>query len=185
MRTTIAILAALLVATGATAQVRGYYGPFTEDDGQFLSSVWSEIRSAERYEDIDWRSVGSNRAPGDRDLQRLMSANWDELKRAQRFEDINWNEYAGEPRTNRYERGRSSQGYGGYDSPFSRDEEAAMSRVWGRIRTAADFDDIDWRSVGLAGAPGSREARRTMARHWGALREAERFEDIDWAATVD
>jgi hypothetical protein len=60
-----------------------------------------------------------------------------------------------------------------------------MSRVWGRIRTAADFDDIDWRSVGLSGAPGSREARRIMARNWGALREAERFEDIDWAATVD
>lgn len=185
MKPTIAILVTLLVATSAGAQGRAYYGPFTDDEGEYLSSVWSEIRAAENYEDIDWSDVGSNREPGGRELQRVMSDNWGELRRARHFEDINWNEYADEPGTSRYQGGRSSSGQDAYGSPFSRGEEAALSRVWGEIRTATEFDDINWRSVGLSGAPGSREARRITAQHWSALRDARQFEDIDWSATVD
>ena len=59
-----------------------------------------------------------------------------------------------------------------------------MSRAWGQIREAAEFDNIDWRSAGLLRAPGSSEARRVMATNWGTLREAARFEDIDWATTT-
>jgi hypothetical protein len=59
-----------------------------------------------------------------------------------------------------------------------------MSQVWGRIREAARFEDIDWRSVGLSGPPGNREARRLMSTYWGQLREAARFEDINWPATT-
>ena len=283
MRITLAILAALFVATGASAQVRAYYGPFTDAEAQLLSAVWPEIREAADYEDINWPVHGLNRAPGSRDVQRLMSENWDELRRAQRFEEINWDRYAGVSRTPRYEREQSTErferqfpgpftgygpftrdesqifaelwpqireaarfddinwrayglvrapgdsyahdvmaanwnevrreqrfqdidwdrivddrdlrtsrerqvagGFGGssYGSPFSREEEATLSRVWGQIRTAGEFDDINWRSVGLSGPPGSREARRLMAQHWGQLREAARFEDVDWAATT-
>ncbi len=281
MRTTIALLATLLVATGASAQA--YYGPFTDAEAQLLSAVWPEIREAARYEDINWPAHGLNRAPGNREVQRLMAANWDELRRAQRFEQVEWDRYNTQSaqRTSRYERSsdrfeqqfpgpftgngpftrdesqilaelwpqireaaryddinwrafglvrppgdadarrliagnwdevrreerfqdidwdrivddgdlrtsRERQYAGGfgartYGSPFSREEEATLSRVWGQIRVAADFRDIDWRSVGLSGPPGSREARRTMATYWGQLREAERFEDIDWAATT-
>ena len=74
---------------------------------------------------------------------------------------------------------------GGFDdSPFTREEAAAMSRAWGQIRSAARFEDINWRAAGLSGAPGDRDARRLMARHWGQLREAGRFEEIDWQATT-
>jgi hypothetical protein len=285
MTRTIAILAALLVATGAAAQIRAYYGPFTDAEAQVLSAVWPEIREAANYEDINWPALGLNRAPGSRDVQRMMAANWDELRRAQRFEQIDWDDYSSA--TSRYqdrdERERTSDrferqfpgpftgygpftrdesqvlaelwpqireaarfddidwrrfglarapgdayardimasnwndvrreqrfqdidwdrvvddrdlrtsrerqyagGFGGAYSanPFSREESAALSRVWGEIRQAADFDDVDWRALGFQGAPGSREARRIMARHWGTLREAERFEDIDWEATT-
>jgi hypothetical protein len=282
MKITLAILAALFVATGAWSQVRAYYGPFTDAEAQALSAVWPEIREAANYEDINWPRIGLNRPPGSRDVQRMMSENWDELRRAPRFEAIDWNRYVGASRTSRYERERSSDrfeqrfpgpftgygpftrdesqilaelwpqireaarfddinwgafglarppgdayardvmatnwdavrredrfqdidwdrvvddpnlrtsrerqvagGFGGssYGSPFSREEEATLSRVWGQIRVAAEFDDIDWRSVGLLGPPGSREARRLMAQNWGQIREAARFEDVDWAAT--
>jgi hypothetical protein len=282
MRRTIAILAALFVATGAAAQGPAYYGPFTDAEAQLLSAVWPEIREAASYEDINWPAHGLNRAPGSREVQRVMSANWSELRRAQRFEQINWdNYYAGGQRTSRYERSserfeqqfpgpftgygpftrdesqilaelwpqireaarfddinwrafglarppgdadarrvmaanwedvrrearfqdidwdrivddqdlrtsRERQYAGGfgsrsYGSPFSREEEATMSRVWGQIREAGDFNAIDWRALGLSGPPGSREAQRIMARNWGQLREAARFEDIDWAAST-
>lgn len=285
MRPTIAVLAALFVMSGASAQVRAFYGPFTDAEAQVLSAVWPEVREAARYEDINWPGLGLNRAPGSRDVQRIMSANWAELRRARRFEEINWDDYVTAPRTtSRYEdRGRSSDRFeqqfpgpfvgsgpftrdesqvmaelwpqireaarfddinwrgfglarapgdaaardimaahwtelrredrfqdidwddvvddrdlrtsrerqyaGGFGSsnaanPFSREEQATMSRVWGQIRSAENFADIDWRSVGFSGPPGSRDARRIMAQHWGALREAERFEDIDWAATT-
>lgn len=283
MRPAVAIFAALLVASGAVAQVGAYYGPFTDAEAQFLSAVWPEVREAEDYEDINWPAHGLNRAPGSRDVQRMMAANWDELRRAPRFEQINWDRYVASTGASRSERERSTgrfeqdfpgpfTGYGpftrdesqvlaelwpqireaarfddinwrahglarapgdaaarglmaehwdevrreerfrdiqwdrivddddfrstrerqyaggfrgGYSAnPFTREEQAALSRVWGEIREAGRYEDIDWRSVGLSGAPGNRDARRTMAQHWGELREAARFEDIDWAATT-
>lgn len=64
--------------------------------------------------------------------------------------------------------------------PFSEREAELMSAVWPQIREAADFDDIDWRSVGLSSPPGSAEARRVMEDNWATLRQERRFESIDW-----
>ena len=122
-------------------------------------------------------------AVGDADARRIMAANWDELRREERFESIDWDDVV-----DQRELPSSRQYAGGFGSasanPFTREEAATMSRIWPQIRAAAEFDHIDWRSLGLLGPPGDREARRIMATHWGQLREASRFEDIDWAATV-
>jgi len=59
-----------------------------------------------------------------------------------------------------------------------------MSLAWGRIRQAAQFDDIDWRAMGVSRRPGDRDARRLASRYWGELRKAEHFEDIDWQKTT-
>ena len=66
--------------------------------------------------------------------------------------------------------------------PFTREEARQLRSVWSTIREAANFYDINWRSVGLARAPGDREARRFMADDWDSLRRAEQFDDIDWRA---
>lgn len=189
MRRTTALLAALLVSAGAAAQ-RGDDGPFTDRDAQVMREVWPEIREAARYEDIDWRAHGVRRAPGDEYARSVLARNWSEVREARRFDDIDWDRVA-DARDRRASRDRSyGTGYGrnvggsAYDSPFSAEDEEAMSRVWGRIREAAEFDDIDWRSVGMYGPPGGRDARRLMARYWGELRTAARFEDIDWPATT-
>ena len=72
-----------------------------------------------------------------------------------------------------------------YSSPFSRHDEQLMSRVWPEIREARDFDNINWRSVGLSHAPGDSSAQRLMAENWSRLRTADRFDDIDWSAVRD
>jgi hypothetical protein len=197
MRLAIAILVALFATTAVHAQSRGFTGPFTGYEAEALSDVWPEIREAADFRDINWRAHGLDRAPGTPEAQRLLSANWDELRREQRFEDIDWDEYydtrysndrsARSSRAERYGRveggfPESERGYN--DSPFTREEAAAMSRAWGQIREAARFEDIDWRAMGYSGPPGDRDARRLMSRHWGQLREAGRFEDIDWQATT-
>ncbi len=66
--------------------------------------------------------------------------------------------------------------------PFTREEARQLRSVWSTIREAANFYDINWRSVGLYRAPGNREARRFMAEDWGSLRRAEQFDDINWRA---
>ncbi len=114
MKFTIAILAALLIATGAFAQDRGggaYYGPFTDAEAQLLSAVWPEIREAENYGDINWPAHGLARAPGSREVQRVMSANWPELRTASRFEQIDWDELVEgpAPQTRRYDSGRRTE----------------------------------------------------------------------------
>jgi hypothetical protein len=202
MKLAIAVLAAFVTGT-ALAQSRGFTGPFTGYEAEALSDVWSEIREAANFRDINWRAHGLDRAPGTPEAQRVLAANWDELRREQRFEDIDWNEYYDTrysddrySRSSRAERyGRVDGGFpqterdyderGGYDgSPFTREESAAMTRAWGQIREAARFEDINWRAMGFSGPPGDREARRLMSRHWGELREAGSFEDIDWQATT-
>jgi hypothetical protein len=162
------------------------YGPFTRDEAQVLAELWPQIREAAQFDDINWRAHGLARAPGDIDAQRLMAANWNELRREDRFQDIEWDRIVDDRdlRTSRERQYAGGFGSPSYGSPFSREEEATLSRVWGQIRTAAEFNDINWRSVGMQGPPGSREARRIMAANWGRLREAERFEDIDWPATT-
>jgi hypothetical protein len=65
-------------------------GPFTREEARRLSAVWSTIRGAENFHDINWRSVGLARAPGDRDARRFMAEDWGSLRRAERFDDIDW-----------------------------------------------------------------------------------------------
>jgi hypothetical protein len=190
----VAIVAALVVATGALAQNRGgtFYGPFTDVDVQFLSAVWPEIRKAAAYEHIHWPAYGLARTPASGEGQRLLAANWGELRGAARFEHIDWDnliEDRGPSQASRYQ--RSSESFERrFPGPFTRyglftrEDAAALSQVWREIREAAEFNHIDWRAVGLLRPPGSREARRVMTTNWSLLREAARFEDIDWAATT-
>jgi len=70
-------------------------------------------------------------------------------------------------------------------SPFSRQDEQLMSSVWPKIREARDFDDIDWKAVGLARPPGNASAQRLMADNWSRLRTSSRFDDIDWSTVRD
>ena len=189
MRLTIAIVAALL-ATGAFAQNGAYYGPFTDAEAQLLSAVWSEIRVAEDYEDIDWPAHGLARAPGSSEVRRVMAANWDELRRAQRFEQIDWDRVVrGDQRTSRSNQvDRFEEQFPGPFTdvgPFTRDEAALMSRLWPEIREAARFDHIDWNAYGLARAPGGADAREILAAHWDEVRREPRFEDIEWDRVVD
>ena len=41
-------------------------GPFTSAETAVMSDVWPQIREAGSYEDINWRALGLERAPGDR-----------------------------------------------------------------------------------------------------------------------
>ena len=70
-------------------------------------------------------------------------------------------------------------------SPFSRQDAQLMSSVWPKIREAADFDDIDWKAVGLARPPGNSNAQRLMADNWSRLRTEPRFDHIDWSIVRD
>jgi hypothetical protein len=65
-------------------------GPFTSAETAVMSQVWPQIREAARYEDINWRALGVERAPGDRTARAIMASNWGQLRGAARFEDINW-----------------------------------------------------------------------------------------------
>ena len=68
----------------------GDFGPFTREEARDMRSVWSTIREAASFYDINWRSVGLARAPGDRNARRVMAQDWGSLRRAERFDDINW-----------------------------------------------------------------------------------------------
>src|SRR6185436_2427462 len=174
MRLVIATLVALFAVTTAQAQNRGgSTGPFTGYEAEALSDVWSQIRGAAHFEDINWSAHGLSRAPGSPEAQRLLSANWDELRREQRFEDIDWDEYS------RYSQSRSSDGRIS-TGPFTGKEAEALSAVWPQVRVAARFEDINWAAHGLARAPGSPEAQRMLSANWNELRREERFADIDW-----
>jgi hypothetical protein len=74
---------------------------------------------------------------------------------------------------------------GSSSSPFSRQDEQLMSSVWPKIREARDYDDIDWKAVGLARPPGDSNAQRLMADNWSSLRKESRFDDIDWRDVRD
>ena len=187
MKLAIAILVAVMTGTVAQAQSReGSAGPFTGYEAQTMSEVWPKIREAAHFDDINWQSLGLERAPGSPDAQRVLAANWEELRREPHFQDIDWSDYASHSsRAQRYGRGEPSlsENESSYhDSPFTRDEYADMSRVWGEIRNAARYEDINWHAIGFSAPPGDHEARRLMSRDWGRLRKAERFDDINWQA---
>jgi hypothetical protein len=119
-------------------------GPFTRDEAAVLSQVWPQIREAARFEDINWRAHGLARAPGNQDARRLMAANWDEIRQESRFENVDWDRLVDDRdlRTSRQYAGGFGGGYSG--NPFTPEEAAAMSQVWGQIRTAARYSDINW-----------------------------------------
>jgi hypothetical protein len=159
-------------------------GPFTRDEAALMSRLWPQIREAAEFDDIDWNAYGLQRAPGGSDAREIMAANWNEIRREPRFENIDWDDVVDDRELTSGR--RYAGGFGGDSStgPFTEFEAGLMSQVWGRIRQADSYDDIDWRSVGLSGPPGDRSARRIMASHWGEVRQAERFEEIDWDATT-
>ena len=193
MKKTIAIVAALVFATGAVAQNRSgaLYGPFTDAEAQVLGAVWPDIRKAPAFERIQWPAYGLAQAPGNPETQRLMAAKWDELRSASRFEQIDWDDLI-EDRAVQTSRYRSTErfeqeftgpftGYG----PFTRDEAGILSSAWPQIRQAVHFDQIRWREYGLTSAPGTSDARRILADNWDEARRQARFEDIDWDENVD
>ena len=83
-------------------QGRGPIGPFDSEDAAVMSRIWSQIRVAARYEDINWRAHGVAHAPGDRTAQEIMSRYWGELREADRLEDINWEATTGWSPNRRY-----------------------------------------------------------------------------------
>jgi hypothetical protein len=212
MKATIALFANLLIAAGAYAGPQYSDGPFTPQEAAVMSAVWPRIREAARYEDIDWRSVGLSRPPGDREARSLTAENWSRLREAGSFEDIDWRTTTGyrgyggygedrardrgrryrdaEPRYRDSDDRRSDDRYGRYDGyagragPYTAAEADALAAVWPEIREAQSYEDIDWRSVGLRRPPGDSEARALTARYWRELREAADFYDIDWRATT-
>lgn len=175
---------AILLAGCASAQPESASGtgPYTAREAQLMSAVWSEIREAARFEDIEWETVGLGAPPGDAEAQRLTARHWDALRRAARFEDINWAQTADYRESSPSpfaERDRLSE-----TGPFTSLEAELMSTVWPDIRQAGAFEDINWEIVGLNAPPGDARAHRLMSRYWGELRRAARFEDINWAETT-
>ena len=65
-------------------------GPFTSAESAVMSQVWPQIREAGSFQDINWRALGVERAPGDRQARSIMANHWGELREAERFEDIDW-----------------------------------------------------------------------------------------------
>ena len=149
-----------------------------------MSSVWPRIREASDFADIDWRSVGLSDAPGDFEARRFLAEHWSQVRTAAAFDDINWRAsgYENSDRSSPRVHGEARNGYNDQTGPFTRQEARTLRRVWPTIREAANFDDINWRSVGVARAPGDRAARDFMAGQWDSFRRAARFDDIDWRA---
>lgn len=77
-------------ARGAARDYDSDSGPFTREEARDMRAVWHTIRDAENFSDINWRSLGFPRAPGDRQARRLMAQDWGSLRRAERFDDIDW-----------------------------------------------------------------------------------------------
>ena len=162
MRLAIAVLVTLIGAAGTLAPSRnGLTGPLSGYEAELMSDVWSEIRRAERFEDIDWHSHDLNRAPASPEAQQFFAMHWQELRREERFSDIEWDKYRDDRSGRKTRAERHAQletGAPANSSPFSREEFLAMSRAWGPMREAGRFEDIDWRAIGLRGAPGDRDS---------------------------
>ena len=184
MKLSLPTFAILLLSAVGVAQADSFSGPFSRQDARLMSSVWPTIREARDFADINWRSVGLSAAPGDLVARRFLAEHWSQLRTAAAFDDINWRAsgYEDRDRSSPPAHGEARNGYNEQTGPFTREEARRLSAVWSTIRGAENFQDINWRSVGLSRAPGDREARRFMAEDWGSLRRAERFDDIDWRA---
>lgn len=194
MKLKLATIMIIALAVFGVARADSSYSPFSRQETQVLRSVWSEIRQARDFGDIDWRAVGLDDPPGDFEAQRVMAEHWSRVRTARDFADVDWRAIREDedreaardegPVHRGYSRdeGSVARDYNDETGPFTRDEARALREVWSEIRDAENYDDIDWRAVGLARAPGDRYAREFMAQDWDSLRRAARFDDIDWRA---
>jgi hypothetical protein len=174
----------LLLSVVGIALADSFSSPFSRQEARLMSGVWPRIRDARDFADIDWRSVGLPDAPGTLEARRFVAEHWSQLRTAAAFDDINWRAsgYENNDRSPPRGSGEARNGYNDQTGPFTRQEARALRRVWPTIRDAANFADINWRSVGLPRAPGDRAARDFIARDWDSLRRAAQFDDIDWLA---
>lgn len=184
MKFSLPAFAILVLSAVGVAQADSFSSPFSRQDARVMSGVWHEIREAGEFADINWRSVGLSAAPGDLEARRFVAEHWSNLRTAAAFDDIDWRAsgYQGGDRSAPRARAETRNSYNEQTGPFTRQEARTLRRVWPRIRDAANFDDINWRSVGLARAPGDRAARDFIAGDWDSLRRAAQFDDIDWRA---
>jgi hypothetical protein len=174
----------LLLSAVGIAQAEWSASPFSRQDARLMSSVWPTIREARDFDDIDWRAVRLSGAPGDLEARRFQAEHWSQLRTAASFDDIDWRAsgYESSDRSSPRGHGEARNGYNDQTGPFTRQEARTLRRVWPTIREAANFDDINWRAVGIARAPGDRAARDFIAADWDSLRRAAQFDDIDWRA---
>jgi hypothetical protein len=174
----------LMLSAVGIAQADVSSSPFSRQDARLMSSVWPRVREAGNFADINWRSVGLSAAPGDLEARRFVAEHWSRLRTAAAFGDIDWRAlgYEGGDRSSSRAHGEARTGVNEDTGPFTRQEARDLRAVWSTIREAENFNDINWRSAGLARAPGDRQARRFMAEDWGSLRRAAQFDDIDWRA---
>lgn len=64
-------------------------------------------------------------------------------------------------------------------SPFRENDWNSIAGVWGQIRPAARFEDINWNAVNGA-QPISDQARQFLSTNWGNIRPAANLGDVDW-----
>jgi hypothetical protein len=74
--------------------------------------------------------------------------------------------------------GGAGGGYG--NSPLSQADWQAINPIWGNIRRAANYNDINWKDPSLKGASLSPEASQYLQNNWGNVRRAANFGDINW-----
>lgn len=73
-----------------------------------------------------------------------------------------------------------SGGFGG--TPLNQQDWESINNVWGQIRPAANFSDINWGAHG--GQNFSPEASNFLNNNWGNIRRAQNFGDINWNSGI-
>jgi hypothetical protein len=175
----LATLTILALSAVGLAHADSSSNPFSSQETQIMDGVWSKIREARDFDDIDWHAVGLTRAPGDSEAHRVMADHWSRLRTESDFDDIDWRSIRDD---GGHSRASAHDDLDADTGPFSRSEAQDLRKVWPEIRKADSFEDIDWPAVGLDRAPGDRDARDFMADNWKSLKRADRFDDIDWRA---
>jgi len=86
------VFLSLVCTSGAFAQqdLAGQTGPYTTLEAAVMIRVWPAIRTAARYEDINWAALGLAGAPGSEEARWLTTRRWGRLRPAANFTDINW-----------------------------------------------------------------------------------------------
>jgi hypothetical protein len=81
----------------------------------------------------------------------------------------------------------SFQGYGG--SPLNQKDWEGLNSVFGAVRDANSFEDINWnagnfRGANFQGNPLSPEANKFLSTNWSTIRSAGKLADIDWSSGI-